>query len=807
METFWQDIKFGARTLLKKPAFTVVVILTLALGIGANTAIFSIVNSVLFEPLPFREPDRLVRLYENKLANDWTQFSISAPNAADWRDQAESFETLCAYWWGTGNLTGEGNPMRAEYIRVPPSFFSMLGVEPIAGRTFAKDEDLEGRDDVVILSYPFWQSQFGGREDILGEKVSLNGSPFTVIGVMGQGFSYPYEYIDLWRPYPRDPEQIGNRGSHFLGVLARLKDGVTIEQAEAEMGTIAKRLEASYPETNTGWGVTVLPADEWLLGDVRPVLLVLWGAVGFVVLVACANVANLLLARATEREKEVALRAALGAGRIRLIRQLLTESLLLAGTGGALGLVIATAGVQPLLLLAGDSLPRHETVGLDSTAILFTAGLVLLTGILFGLLPAWQATRTDLSTALREGGRRSTGTGNQRLRGVLVVSEMAIALILLTGAGLTIRSLTVLMNQELGFNPENVLTFRLSLPSAEYDSTERVIGFQTQLLERLQAVPGIDSAGVIIRMPPGAGWWVNTFAIEGRPEALPGEATNALFRPVSAGLFETLQIPVVRGRGLTEFDRAGGLPVALVSETMAKRYWPDEDPIGQRIHFYDDDDAPTLFTVVGIAGDILDGGPAEPATAAAYLPWSQMNFPYGGMDVAVRTRSNPTEFASTVRQTVLALDPNLPVFDVAAMEDTLSDAMARRRFSTLLLGLFAGVALLLSAVGIYGVLAYTVNQRTHEFGVRMALGAQGLDVLRLVLRQAGVLILLGTALGLAGALGLGRFLELQLFGVTPYDPVTLVSVAALLAVIALAACIIPARRATQVDPMVALRYE
>ena len=807
MGTLWQDVKFGARMFSTKPDFTIIAVLTLALGIGANTALFSIVQAVLLNPLPYKEPDRLVRLYENKPDAGWTYFSISAPNAADWRDQNRVFEDVAPYRFGTANLTGGDEPRRVDYLDVPPGFFTMLGVQTVRGRNFAPDEDLPGNRGVAILSYAYWQSNFGGDEAALGETLLLNDEPHTVVGVTEPGFDYPYAGVGLWRPYPRDPAEVGHRGSHFLGAIARLKDGVTLEQAQTEMDGIAARLEAAYPETNTGWGVTVAPLQERVVAGIRPTLLLLWGAVGFVVLIACANVANLLLARATTREKEIAIRAALGAGRTRIFRQMLTESLLLAGLGGALGVGLAYLSMGPLLALSGESLPRAETVQLDATVLAFTAGLVLFAGLLFGLLPAWQGTRTNLQVSLREGGRQASGTGRHRVRDGLMVSQIALAVVLLVGAGLSLRSLDSILERSPGFNPEGVLTFRLSLPGSAYESEELVQNFREQLLARLESLPQVESAGSIIRMPPGGGWWINVFAIEGRPEAAPGKRTNILFRPITPHLFDALQIPIVRGRGLTEFDRRDGQYVAVVSETMAQRYWPDGDPIGDRIHFYDSDDGYTYYTVVGIAGDILDSGLAEPPTEAAYIPYAQMGFRWGGLDIAVRTQSDLAVLTPAVRRVVAELDPNLPVYDITPLAQTLRESLARRRFALTLLALFAGTALLLASVGIYGVIGYSVSRRTHEFGVRMALGARTGDVIGMVIRQAGTLIFLGLVLGLGGSLALGRMMESQLFGITARDPLTLAGVAAVLGLIAFAASYVPARRASRVDPMVALRYE
>jgi putative ABC transport system permease protein len=796
METLWQDIKYGARMLARKPGFTIVAVLTLALGIGANTAIFSVVNSVLFQPLPYKNPERLVRLYENKLPQ-WNSFSVSPQNADDWRKQNTVFESLAPYSFQAANLTGGETPQRVDTLWVPPGFFQLLGASPLIGRTFLEDEDLPGQRDVVVLGYGFWQRTFGGRESVLNESILLNGTPTTVIGVMPPGFQYPDSDYELWVPYPRDPAEMGRRGQHFLGVIARLKPGVTFDQAQAGMDSIATGLAAEYPETNTGWGVTLVPLHEWAVSDVKSTLLVLWGAVGFVVLIACANVANLLLARATSREKEVAIRAALGAGRTRIVRQLLTENILLATLGGTLGMLLAYGGMQPLLAMSGDSLPRAEEVALDSTVLLFALGLSLFPGILFGLLPAWQATRGELNNSLREGGRRSSGTGSIRLRGVLIISEVALALVLLVGAGLMIRSLSSLIQMDPGFDPYNLLTFRVSLPGSDYESQEQVTAFFDQLLADLNTLPEVESAGMVIRMPPSGGWWINTFAIEGRPPAEPGQRTSTRFRPVSPDFFPMMRIPMVEGRGFTEFDRASAQRVAVVSQAMGKKFWPGENPIGQRMHFYDNRDGdPNWYTVVGIAGDILDDGLDNEPVAAAYLPYAQLAFTLRTMDLAVRTHTSPLNVAGAVRGKVLALDNSLPVFDLTTMENTLADTLAQRRFSMLLLGLFAAVAMLLAAVGIYGVINYSVSQRTHEIGIRMALGAQTGDVLKMIFRQAMALILVGIAIGLGAALGLTRFLESQLFGVTSRDPVTLFAVPLLLTAVAFLACYVPARRAT-----------
>ena len=813
METLWQDLRYGVRMLGKSPAFTAIAVLTLALGIGANTAIFSVVNGVLLHPLPYEDPDRLVVVWNELPQEGLPQLWFSEPELIDYRQRQQSFEGMAAFSGGGGNLTGSGEPLRVTAANVSANFFPLLRVDAFLGRTFTPEEDTPRNDRVTVLGHGFWQRRFGGDPTIIGETVSLSDNPYTVVGVMPSGFAFPDGDVDLWTPLAIDTADPNGRGSHYLRVLARLKSGVTFEQASADMHNIAKQMEQDYPDyyrPDRAWNTYLVPLHESEVGEVRPALLVLLGAVGFVLLIACANVANLLLARAAVREKEVAIRAALGAGRLRIVRQLLTESVLLALVGGAAGLLLAFWSLRVLVALGPENLPRLEEIGIDAGVLGFTMGVSLLTGIVFGLVPALHASRPDLHDALKEGGRSAAGAGHHRLRGLLVVSEVALSLVLLIGAGLMIKSFYRLLQVDPGYRTENVLTFRLSLPSARYAEDHQVLGFYRRLQEKIAALPDVRAAGAVSHLPLGGAYSSGSVFVE----ELPPNSPNFPFgyfesdrRYATSGYFRAMRMNLLKGRLLEESDHAEAPLVAVVDESFARRAWPAEpDPIGKRVGVnLTPDGEPLWRTVVGVVRHVKNYGLDTEGRGQIYFPHAQ--FPIQTMFVTVRMGGDPVVAQAAVRNQVAALDPSLPLFNVATMEERLAESVAQDRFNMQLLGIFAAVALVLAAVGIYGVMSYSVSQRTHEIGIRMALGAQPADVLKLVVRQGMVLTLIGVAVGLAASFALTRFLSSLLFGVSATDPATFAGVALLLAAVALLACYIPARRATRVDPLVALRYE
>jgi putative ABC transport system permease protein len=793
--------------LLKKPAFTAIAVLALALGIGANSAIFSVINSVLLQPLPYKDPDRLVIMWEKAPMMDT---SVAYPNFLDWRDQNQVFESIAAFRRDSFNLTGAGEPERLQGRMVSVSFFSTLGYRPALGRDFLEDEDRPGGERAVILTYDLWQRRFGGEESILGRQLTLNEQPYTVIGVMPKEYDFGAR-ADLFTPIGLFADNYTERGNHpGIYVIARMKPGVSEDQARADMDAIMGRLGELYPVTNKDRRIHLDPYYEDLVGEIRPSLFVLFAAVGFVLLIACANVANLLLARAALRQKEIAIRTALGAGRLRLIRQLLTESVMLSLLGGVAGLLIARWGIDILVSFRPDNLPRIDEISIDGRVVAFTFGVSLLTGILFGLVPAVHASKPDINETLKEaGGRGNAGTGLHRFRNGLVVTEVALALVLLIGAGLLIKSFIRLQEINPGFEPQNLLTMSLSLPERKYDG-RKAADFFIRLQDKVEAIHGVESATFSNGLP-FAGAIENSFYVEGRPRT-PGNESMGVMYLTSSDYLKTMKIPLVKGRSFTEQDTGSAPPVVVIDEELASLYFPGEDPVGKHITLGMTDQK---LEIIGIVGHVkhynFDG--QAPVRAQFYLPFDQIPEKFmpslaGRMSLTLRTASNdPMSLANTVRDRVLALDKDQPVFGARTMESILSDSLATRRFTMLLLSAFALVALVLSAVGIYGVMSYSVNQRTREIGIRMAMGARSTDVLRLVVGQGMVLTLSGLAMGLASALGLTRLMASLLFGVTATDPATFAGISMLLGLVALAACYIPARRATKVDPMVALRYE
>jgi putative ABC transport system permease protein len=790
--------------LFKNPGFSLIAIITLALGIGANAAIFSVVNAVLLRPLPFKDPDRLMMIRETKLPQ-FPEFAVASGNFLDWKKQATVFEQLVAFRFSSFNLIGAGDPERLSGYSVSEGFFSMLGAPPQLGRDFLAEEYQPGRSNVVILSNGVWQSRFGGDPKVLGQAITLDGQSYNIVGVMPASFAFGGREAGLWTPQAFTAQHAQNHGGHSFAAMGRLKPGVTVDQARSEMVAIAGRLAAQYPDVNTGWSVKIMPILEFTVRSIKPALVVLLGAVAFVLLIACANVANLLLARAAGRQKEIAIRTAMGAGRSRIARQLLTESMLLAFVGGVAGLLLAKWGMDLLLKLAPQGLPRMGDVSLDGRALAFTAAITLLTGMVFGLVPALQSSKPNLNETMKDAGRGSTEGGRrQRIRGALVVLEVASALVLLVGAGLMIKSFWRLLQVDPGFNPENALTLSVALPRSKYPEEVRQIAFFQQLLEKVKNLPGAQAAGAS-NVLPLADDFVLGFDVQGRPPLPPGVGQSTNFYSVSADYFKAMGIPLLRGRLLTERDTKDSPHVAVVNETMAKKIFPDEDPIGKRITFDRRDNNPDWYEIVGVVGDVKHYGLDQTTTLQTYEPFTQQTF--SSMSLVVRTAGDPTQATAAIRNAVLELDKDQPIANIKTLEQLVSTSIAQQKFSMSLLGVFAAVALALAAVGIYGVLSYAVTQRTHEIGIRMALGAGRRDVLRLVVGQGMRLTLIGVSVGLVAALALTRLMSTMLFGVSVTDPLTFSSIALLLAAIALLACWIPARRAAKVDPMVALRCE
>ena len=794
-----QDTRYAIRQLLKSPGFTLVAVLTLALGIGANSAIFSVVNGVLLRPLPYPQADALVRVHE--IVPHYGRFTVAPPNFFDWREQNTVFERIAMVSTGSATFTQGDVPERLSMAYVSWDVFDLLRVQPMLGRSFTPEEDTPGKSNVVVLSHGLWQRLFGGDRNVLGRSITLSGTPATVVGVMPADFYFPNRETELWSPIatPNDPTQ---RGAHYVIVFARMKPGVTVEQADAEMKTIAARLAAQYPDRNEGESAEVVALHEQTVGKIRPALLTLLGAVGLVVLIACGNVANLLLVRASARAKELAIRTALGAGRRRLIFQMLAESTVLGLAGGALGLLLAYAALQPIRTLGAASIPRVDDIAIDGGVLAFTAALSLLTGVVFGLAPAWQAQRANLNGVLKEGGRTSAAAGGRWVRNALVVAEVALSLILLVGASLLIRSFAKLTGVDPGFRAENVLSFRVALPNASYPDLARQAAFYESLVERLESLPQVTSAAAVQTLPM-RGTYVLSTGIVGRPPLPPSQQPSINYRVVSRRYFETLGIPLLRGRAISERDTTSSPGVVLIDQAFVDAHFPGEEPLGRQLTIGNGTNRP--YEIVGVVGDVRTDGFDALAAPTMYVPHTQD--PFSSMWFLVRTTGDPAQLASAARQAVLELDRTLPAFSMAPLADVVSDTLAQRRFSTLLLGLFALMALFLAAVGLFGVLSFVVSQRIPEIGVRMALGASRGDLLRMVVGHGMRLALAGVVLGLVGALALARLVATMLFEVTPFDPASYAATAAVLLATAALACYVPARRALRVDPIIALRYE
>ena len=812
-ETIAQDIRYGVRMLAKHRGFTSVAVITLALGIGANTAIFSVVNELLLRPLGYRDAERIVMLWE-VTPEGRHQNTASRANFRAWREQSTSYDYMAAFSDQRFNLTGDGEPEELSVQFATPEIFNVLGVDPLIGRTLLVDDANAASPPVAVLSYGLWQRRFGGQASIVGQPITLNGIKFTVVGVMPPSFEFHIKHrsgtgrpAELWTVLPMQVAPGINERGRFLSVVARLKSGVSADQAAAELRTIAARLSDEAPQFNKNYTAEVLPLREQFFGNVRRPLWLMLGAVAFVLLIACANVANLLLSLATSREKEIAVRTALGARRSRIVRQLLTESLLLALLGSALGLGFAWLGIKALMLISPRDLVSLQSVGLNMTVLLWTLGVSLLTGIIFGLAPALHISRLNLNDSLKEGGKSESGqaSGSRRLRNALVVSEIALAVVLLASAGLLIKSFIRLQQVDRGFNTENILTMVIRLPEAGYREDAQLVTFFNQALERIRQLPTVQSAGMINFLPLYGGLGSNTgFKIQGQPEPPPGQGPSTDVRVVDAGYFQVMGIPLLRGRNFTDTEHREAKRVILINEALARKYFPNEDPLGQRLDVAMFE-KPVITEIVGVVGNVRYDSLIDESPPAVYFPHPELAYPF--MTVVVRTDGDPTAIAPAVQREIRSLDPNQPVADVRTMNQVMSEWVSRSRFNTLLLGLFAALATLLSAVGIFGVMNYSVALRTRELGLRLAVGAQPRQVLMLILKQGLVLTIVGVGLGLAAALALTRLLSGLLFGVTAFDAGTFATISVLLVIVSLMACYLPARRATRIDPLRALRYE
>jgi putative ABC transport system permease protein len=806
MGTIWQDVKFGARVLLKSPAFTAVAVLVVALGVGANTAIFSVVNAVLLRPLPFEEPEQLVRVFGTNARRNSFRRPHSFPNFADLRAQNASFEAMSAYTGTTGALSTGDAPEQITGVSATGEIFRVLRTKPALGRLISPEDERAGGSPSLVISHGLWQRRFGGDPSVVGRHVKLDGRDREIVGVTPAGFNFEFvpEAADFWTTIDPGDELGSQRGAIWLESIGRLKDGVSVDQARSEMATVMGRLEQQYQNENAGVGTNLIPAHEDLVGDLRPTLLVLLGAVGFVLLIACANVANLLLARATGRGREIAVRVALGAGRVRIVRQLLTESLLLAFAGGLLGLLLATWGVELLAAFVPENVPRFGEVGLDPTVLAFTVAATALTGLLFGLAPALSASKLDLNESLKEGGRSGTdGRGRSRVRSLLIVAEVALSLVLLVGAGLLVKSFVKLRNTDPGFDPRNTITASLSLASVRYPEAEQIDRFYKQLIERVRRLPGVETVAAVTPLPMTGNNMSFSFRVVGQPDPPPGQRQSASARLITPDYFRAMGVPLRKGRVFDERDREGAPPAVIVNEAFARRYLAGEEALGKRLRLGINN---IEGEIVGVVGDIRASNLATEPSPEYYIPHALV--PFGDASLVVRTTTDdPAALAPALRSVVGELDREQPLYDVRTMETLLARSVARERFSMTLIAVFAALAMALASVGIFSVMSFLVAQRTHEIGIRMALGAQRRDILRLVVGHGMTLTVVGLVVGLVGSFFLTRLMEGLLYQVSAKDPAVFAGIPLLLAAVALAACYLPARRATRVDPMVALRYE
>ncbi len=806
MDAIWQDIVYGFRTLLRRPGITAIALLTLALGVGANTAIFSVVNTVLLQPLAYKDPSRIVFLSEN--SKQIPDMSIAMANFDDWKSSNTVFEAMAPYQGGNVILTGSGDPERLRMRRITAGFFPTLGVQPILGRALTPEDDKVGAAPVVLISDGFWARKFARNPNVIGQKINLDSELYTIIGVVANarfhgGWRNQSLFSSLWRL----EDQLGgekNRDSHpGIYALARLKPGVTVEQARSQLNGVAAQLAKQFPDTNFGHGVSVISVMESYVGDLRQPLLILMAAVGFVLLIACANVANLMLARATERQKEMSIRVALGASRSRLVRQLMTESLLLGIVGGGLGLAMAWSSIGLLTKLASSSVPRMDDLSVNLPVLSFALGISVLTAFLFGVFPAWQSSRADVQDALKEGTRgASANKGRRNFQSVLIVAEVAVSMVLLVGAGLAVKSLFRALRADSGFDDTGVLTGTFSLPDRDFQEPAKQRQFVEQFVSRVQAIPGVEFAGFEWPLMGGA---QNGYMVEGKPAPTPQNPTSVDIEIATPDALKALGVRLERGRYFNNFDSEKAQLVCIVDSMFAQKEWPGEDPIGKRVATGGSPAKPEWMSVVGVVSHVMNYGVDQPSRVELYYPEAQQ--PRGFGTIIVRTKADPASLTGALKSAMLGVNPNVPLFDVQPLSDVMDANVASRRLSSVLLGVFAALALVLAAIGIYGVMSYMVTQRSHEIGIRIALGAQRKDVLGIVLGNGMTLLAAGLAIGLAGSFYLSRFMESLLFEVKATDIPTFAGIPVVLAVVALAACYIPARRAMQVDPIVALREE
>ncbi len=815
MNGLLQDVRYALRQIGKAPGFAAVAVITLALGMGANTAIFSVVNGVLLRPLPFKEPDRLVRIWHTPPQASFpgiTRFTVSPANFLDWQNQNHVFEHVAIYGFRALTLTGADKAEQVVASPVSAGFFDTVGVKPMIGRALLPEEDEQGRSHVVVLSYRFWQEHLGSNLEIVGHDVTFDGTNYLVVGVMPPDFRFP-DFAQMWTPMAWTDQERMIRGNHNFMVIARLKSEADVKQAQAEMNTISARLEQQYPQDDKGWGAVVLPLQRDLVRDVRPALLVLLGAVGFILLIACVNVANLSLARIFSRNKEVAIRTALGASSARIMRQVLVESVLLALLGGSLGLTYAQFGVRLIMAFLADKLPHSASTAIDAKVLAFTAAIALLTGIVSGILPALHLSRANVNQALKQGlGRTGTDSGGNRTRNTLVVIEVALSLVLLIGAGLMIRSFQALRGVNPGFEPHGVLTMTAAIARSKFSEPMQEVNYFEQVLERVRVLPGVVATGAINDIPLGMNGSHQPIAVEGRPVVPMSEQPEVDVSLITTGYASALHIPILRGRDFNSADIAGRPATILISQSLARQFWANEDPIGKHITLSFFPGVPR--EVVGVVGDVkVDGLDQTRLATALYMPLGQVTAPANEqfnsfpMTLVVRTSSSPASIASAVTNLLHEVDRDVPVRDVLTMDDLIASSLSQQRFDLLLLGAFAALALVLAAIGIYSVLSYSVRRRVQEIGIRLALGASLSDVLRMIVLEGMKPTLLGLAAGTAAALALGQVMSTLIYGVKVTDPLTFVAVVVVLAAVALSASIIPARRAAKVDPLVALRYE
>ncbi len=809
MQTLWQDLRYGGRMLMKQPGFTVIAVLSLALGIGANTALFSVINAVLLRPLPFQEPDRLAMIWEDASFIGFPQDTPAPGNFADWKAQSQTFADMAARGNRSFNLTGDGEPEKIQAYEVTANFFPLLGVKPALGRNFSAEEDQPGANKVAIISHSLWQNRYGGEAAILNRSIVLNDESYTVIGVMPANFQFGPDYIRLWTPIAFTSEDLANHGDHYLNVVGRLKPGVTLAQANADIKAVMKRIGEQFPDEAGRLGANVISLHEQVAGKMRRSLWLLLGAVGVVLLIACANIAGLLLSRAAARQREIAVRSALGAGRWRIVRQLLTESIVLAGAGGLLGVLLASWSFTLFKQLLPTGMTASAVLEMDVRVLGFALLVSLLSGVLFGLIPALQASRVNFTAALKQGiGQSGFGSGQRRLRNAFVIGEIALALVLLVGAGLLIQTLSKLHGQYADLRAESLLTIRTALPENRYREQPKRVAFYDQVLARVQSLPGVASAGYSTTVPLEWAGGANGITIEGR-QGGSNISWNANHRQISAAYLQTMGIALRGGRYFAEQDNADSLPVAIINETMARQYWPNENAIGKRFKNGPADSRHPWLEIVGVVADVRQMGVDKPTKAEMYFPYRQIKSHafYAPRDLVIRSTVEPTSLVAAVRDSVHAVDPNQPLSNIRTLDAVFAEHTQTRQMGMLLLTAFAALALTLAMLGIYGVLSYFVTQHTQEIGVRLALGADGKMIFGMVLKRGMTLVGIGLAIGLAASLALTRLLQSLLFEVSAADPATYAVVAVLLLVISVLACALPARRAAKVDPMIALRFE